>query len=131
MFGSYSKIAGGNITPSRFVKLGTDQTVTLAGAGEECWGISQPATRYPALAAIDDGFAAVAGENVNIYGPGDDQAPLELGGTVTAGQYIKASTNGVGVAATADHDVVGAVAVTGGVSGDIIKVKPWRMHVSA
>ncbi len=130
MFGHYGKIAGGNIAPSRFVKLGTDETVTHCGAGEIPWGISQPYTRYPALAAVDDGFAAIAGEQCNVFGPTDDECLLELGGTVTPGQGIKATTDGKGLAAVTNLDQVGAVAIQGGISGDLIKVKPMRYDVS-
>lgn len=127
MLGSYSKIAGGNIAPSRFVKL--DTTVGQAvqcGAGEAIFGISQPSTRRLALSGWDDGYAAISGENINIIGPGDDEAHLELGGTVTHGQYIKSDADGKGVAGTSDKDNIGAQALESGTSGKLIRVKPIR-----
>jgi hypothetical protein len=131
MFGSFSKFCGGNVEPSRFVKLGTDDTVTHAGAGENPWGISQPSTRRLALSGWDDGYAGIDGSPaINIYGPGDDSCLLELVGTVSIGNYIKASTDGKGVAASSDKDKVGAIALQAGVSGDIIKVKPIRFDLA-
>lgn len=130
--GLYSgKLPGGNIHPSRFVKLQSDDTIVEAGAGDDVWAISGPSTRYQALAAIDDGFAGILGDGAIVcYGPGDDECLLELGGTVTEGQNIKPSTAGVGIAATTDKDRVGAKALRSGVSGDLIRVRPFRFDVS-
>lgn len=131
MFGSYSKLANGNVSPCRFVKLDSDQgRVVTCGAGENMYGISSPHTRRLALSGWDDGFAAVAGENLNIIGPGDDEGLLELGGTVTHGQYIKSDADGKGVAATSDKDKVGAQCLQAGVSGDLVKVKPMRFDLA-
>lgn len=132
MFGSFSKLPGGNIHPSRFVKLQTDNTVVEAGSGEAMFGISPPSTRNMALTGWDDGYAAISGDPaMNIYGPGDDACKLELGGTVSVGQYIKSGSAGVGVVATSDKDHVGAQAMEAGVSGDLIKVKPIRFDLAA
>lgn len=130
MNGSFSKVAGGNIAPSRFVVLGSAGTVTQAGAGTNVWGIAQPSTRNISLAGLDDGYAAVSGDVVNVYGPGDDECLLEVAGTVTAGQYLKSDADGKGVAATSDKDKVGAVALEGGTSGKLIRVKPQRFDLA-
>lgn len=130
MMGSFSKLPGGNVLPSIFVKLQSDNTVVACGAGEDMWGISQPSTRRMALSGWDDGYAGIAGSPpINIFGPGDDEAPLRLGGTVTAGQRIKSDASGYGVAATSDKDKAGAIALRSGVSGDIIPVKPMRFDL--
>lgn len=130
MFGSFSKLCGGNVRPSRFVVLGTDDTVTESSSGGEIWGISQPSTRRLALSGWDDGYAGVSGgPPINIYGPGDDECKLELGGTVTIGQRIKSGSAGVGVAATTDKDKAGAIALEAGASGDVIRVKPMRLDL--
>lgn len=129
MFGSFSKLPGGNIYPARFVKLdGSNVGKALqCGAGEAVFGISTPHTRKFALSGYDDGYAGVDGDGaMNIIGPGDDEALLELGGTVTHGQYVKSDADGKGVAATGDKDNVGAIALTGGTSGKLIRVKPIR-----
>lgn len=131
MFGSFSKLAGGNVRPSRIVKLQTDNTVVEAGAGDDAWGISQPSTRNLALTGWDDGFAGIVGSPaINIFGPGDDACKLVLGGTVTIGQRIKPTTGGVGIAATTDKDRTIAIAQEAGVSGDVIIVKPMRYDIA-
>lgn len=128
MLGSFSKRPGGNVSPSRIVKLQADDTVVHASAASDLlYGISQPSTRRLALSGWDDGYAGVSGDGaINIFGPGDDNCPLEIGGTVTIGAYITATTDGKGVASTTDKDHVIAQAMQAGVSGDIIKVKPIR-----
>lgn len=131
MLGSFSKVAGGNIAPSRFVKLSTTEGQVLqCGANEAVFGISQASTRRLALAGWDDGYAAVEGENINVIGPGDDVALLELGGTVAVGAYLKSNADGKGVTANTDKDQVGAQALQAGVAGDLIKVKPIRFDRS-
>lgn len=129
MYGSFSKKCGGNVEPSRFVKLGTDDTVTHAtsATADLIWGISQPHTRRLALSGWDDGYAGISGgPPINIFGPGDDACMLELVGTVTIGASLTCSTAGKGIATTTDKDHIGAIALQAGVSGDIIKVKPIR-----
>lgn len=130
---SYSGIAAGNISPCRFVKktstLG-EPTITQAGAGDDVYGISQPSTRKAPLAGLDDGFAAIAGETLNVFGPGDDGALLEIAATVTAGQLLKSDANGAGIVAATDKDRACARAKHGGVSGDKIAVQPLRFDLS-
>jgi hypothetical protein len=132
MFGSFSKLPAGNIAPARFVKLGTVAgTVLQCGAGENIWGISTPHTRKLALPGVDDGYAGVDGDGaMNIFGPGDDEALLEIGGTVTYGQRLKSDADGKGVAATTDKDAAGAIALSAGTSGMLIKVKPIRYDIA-
>lgn len=133
MFGSYTKVANGNIAPSRFVKLDStaDNRALQCGANEAPWGISQPSTRRLALSGWDDGYAAIAGEMLTIAGPGDDEALLELGGTVAHGDHLKSDANGKGVAGNANLDKVGAIALQAGTSGKLIRVKPIRFDISA
>lgn len=134
MLGSYSKLPGGNIAPSRFVKLDTSNVgkVLQCGAGENIFGISSPTTRRMALTGWDDGYAGVSGDGaMNIIGPGDDEALLELGGTVTHGDYLKSDADGKGVTGSTDKDRVGAIAMQGGTSGQLIKVKPIRFDLAA
>lgn len=128
MHGSYSKRPGGNVAPSRFVKLQSDDTVIEATASsDELWGISQPSVRRLALSGWDDGYAGISGDGaINIFGPGDDACPLEIGGTVAIGDKLTATTGGKGITTTTDKHHVGAIAQQAGVSGDIIKVKPVR-----
>jgi hypothetical protein len=128
MMGSFSKVPAGDIPPARFVKLGTvPGTILVCGADESMWGISQPGTRRFPLSGFDDNLAGKAGDGaINVIGPGDDEALLELGGAVAFGQALKSGAGGVGVAATGDKDKIGAIALAAGVSGQRIKVKPIR-----
>lgn len=128
MMGSFSKRPGGNVPPSRIVKLQTDDTVVIAEtAASLLYGISQPSTRRLALSGWDDGYAGVSGDGaINIFGPGDDACMLDIGGTVTIGAYLTATTGGKGIASTTDKDHVIAQAMQAGVDGDCIKVKPIR-----
>lgn len=128
MYGSYSKRPGGNVNSARFVKLQTDDTVIEAtAASDELWGISKPSNRRLALSGWDDGYAGISGDGaINIFGPGDDQCMLDIGGTVTIGAKLTATTAGKGIASTTDKDHVGAIAMQAGVNGDRIKVKPVR-----
>lgn len=123
---NHTKVATGNITMSRFVKLSTtlDGKCTQAGTGEKIFGISQQGSRNTPYGALDDGFAAIAGENVQIYGPGDDGAVLELGGTVAAFDRLKSDTNGKGVVTVTNLDEYGAIALVAGTSGQLIPVQP-------
>jgi len=124
---SFTRVANGNIAPSRFVKIDTtaEGKVLQAGAGDKTYGVSEPGVRNVPYGALDDGFAAIAGENLRIFGPGPDKdIPLELGGTVTQGDRLKSDANGKGVVTVTNLDEWGAVAMKSGVSGEIIPVQP-------
>lgn len=121
---SVSRVATGDIAPSRFVKAaGTtlDGKVTACGADEIPCGISHRGTRMPPWTELDDGLAAKAGENVHVYGQGME-AQLELGGTVTVGARLKSDADGKGVATTTNTDTYGAIAQYSGVAGEYILV---------
>lgn len=134
MYGSYSGRAGGDIRPARFVKLtqsSGEPQILECDANEAVWGISPQWSRRMALSGWDDGFAAVAGDTMNVYGPGDDEAVLEIAEACEAGAYLQSDADGKGVLATTDKDHVGAVAKHGGAAGDLIKVKPVRFDLAA
>ncbi len=134
MFGSFSGRGGAPIFPARFVKRTAssgESIITQCGSNEAPWGVGPRSTRRMALAGWDDGYAAVSGDDVNVFGPGDDVAYLELGGTVSSGASIKSDADGKGVAATTDKDRVGAIALDSGVAGDLIRVKPIRFDLAA
>ena len=124
---SYSKLPGGDIEASSFVKLDSSNTgrVLQCAAGETVYGISQPATRRIALDSYDSSLCGALGDPaINIYGPTSDTGVLlRLGGTVANGDYIKAGTSGFGVKATTDKDAYGARALAAGVAGDLIPVE--------
>ncbi len=93
-------------------------------AGTQNYGISCEGTRLPPISFMDDGFAAIAGENIKIYGPGDKDCFLELGGTVAQGASLKSDANGKGLSTTTANDWVAAIAMEAGVSGDLVRVMP-------
>lgn len=122
---SETKVATGNITPCSFVKQSTtlDGKVTLCGAGDKIYGISQKGTRNPPLSPLDDGYAAIAGENVMLY-TFPDTTLLTIGtGGCAPGDRLKADASGFGVATTSTGDEIGAVALGTGASGDQVPVK--------
>lgn len=120
----FSKKANGNVAPSRFVKTDTsgDNLVAQAGAGEQVFGISQADTRRTPYSTLDDGYCAIAGEDLKVFSVGE-VCLLELGGTVTPGNRLKSDANGKGVAVTANNDEYGAVAIVAGTSGQLVMVQ--------
>jgi hypothetical protein len=119
-------LAGGTINPSRFMKHSTSANHTLleSDANEPVIGISSEAAQdAPIPGAGAD--AAASGEALKGYFLGD-VCPLELGGDVVAGDYLKSDADGKGVAAattgtTMQH--VGAIALSAGASGNKILVQ--------
>ena len=118
----FPTVAGGNISPHRFVKPSTtaDHTVLQAGAGEKVVGISQRGTRNVPYSSLDDGYAAIAGESLRVYSTGET-CLVECGGTVTPGDRLKADSNGKAVVASSG-DEYGAIAGQAGTSGKLVEV---------
>jgi len=129
MGGSYSKVPGGDIVSSTFVKLNSaaDGQVLQAGSGDSVFGIAGPGTRRIALDPYDTGGAGLVGKAgdpaILIYGPGDPGVSLRLGGTVANGDYLKPDSSGYGVVASSDKDKYGARALAAGTSGKLIPVE--------
>ena len=95
----------------QFVESDADELVTVLTAGHNPTGILQNAPLGTS--------AAHAWATVRILGG----SKLRLSGTVvTTLPFIKGDTNGTGIAVTANKDNYGAVAKSGGVSGDVILV---------
>jgi hypothetical protein len=109
--GSY--VAGGNILPYSFVKLSTTATgqVLQAGSGDNVFGVSMPGTRNAPFPGLDDGYAAIAGENIRVFTAEDpaDECYLKVDAAYNPGQLLKPGTNGIGTATTADKDIAGAI----------------------
>lgn len=128
-----SFMANGDIYPCRFVELvttaGLTGRVTQCGAGEKVYGISQMGLRRDPYIETS-GRAAISGELIGVFDDGEECA-LELGGTVTQFDRLKADANGKGVVTVTDRDEYGAIALVSGVSGDQIKVKVQRGQISA
>jgi hypothetical protein len=125
-----SWIANGTIEVCRFVKIDTTSgkflNVVQADANaSQIIGISQEGARdTPGLTgAADD--AARAGQTLEVHGLGE-VCLLELGGSVTAGDYLEPDANGKGVAmnlAAATNRNYGAKALMTGSSGEKIWVQ--------
>lgn len=91
--------AGGNITPSRFVKISGEQTVVAAGSNERVDGIAQ---RYPRDAQLSgaSALAGASGDSILVHVPdaNDREVLLEIGsGGCSAGERLISDTNGKGI----------------------------------
>ena len=127
--------AGGNIPPSHIVKLSTaaDNTVLVSAAATSVnIGVAQGGTRRAPGTGDDDGYAAIAGENVAVFGPGSGQALVDLGGTVTRGDAVTSDGNGRGVSTTTDGDIIIGWAMQSGVSRDLVTVliNPGYLYIA-
>jgi hypothetical protein len=111
-------VAGGNVSPCRFVKISTTagQGVQAAAGTDLLVGISIEETRYPPNSPADDGLVAIANENLPYLGPGQ-VTNLIINATLTAGVVVTADASGKGIAPAAG-DYVGAILLQGGVAGD-------------
>lgn len=122
---SKQRIANGNIKPMRFVMPDTsvDNRVIVAATTTMPCGISQQGTRRPPYDTLDDGYAAIAGEDVQVFDMPGEPARLALSGTVAAGDLLKPdAVDGGGITAGAG-DKYGARALQAGTSGKIIEVE--------
>lgn len=119
-------VANGNVSPGRFVVIDTAYTAGLRvkqapSGGDRNIGVSQKGTRNPGGLGSDDGYAAISGEDLRVH-VGGEVTGLELGGTVLVGASLKSDSNGAGVSTTTTSDIIGAIALQAGVSGDVINV---------
>lgn len=117
-------LAGGNVSPSRFVKLSTaaNHTALQATAGSKIIGISGVGTRLPPGITGDDGYHAVDTENIDMFSLGDI-CLLKIGsGGCTAGDYLKSDASGQGVTAGAG-EFAGAVALQTRLVGEFALVQ--------
>ncbi|MGV3485962.1 MAG: hypothetical protein ACO1RT_16220 [Planctomycetaceae bacterium] len=98
----YSKrsyLVGGNIYPSRFVKIeaGESNTILQSGAGDHSIGVSHEGTREAPIPGAS-AFAGIEGDLVEIYGLGQ---PCEVlaAATIAAGDYLRPDADGKAVMA--------------------------------
>src|SRR5688572_4934286 len=121
---SRTLVANGNVKPSRFVKQDTsaEGKCLQSGAGEKIFGVSHAYTHRAPLTGWDDGYAAIAGKNINVFTEGDE-CKLVIGGTVTVDDLLKADSDGRGVTTTTENDEIGAVALQSGTVGMEIAVR--------
>jgi hypothetical protein len=119
-------IAGGQIRPSRFVKISTaaDHTLLEADANEMAVGISAPGTRDAPLDGAS-GDIASTGDQFE-YSPEGTVCLLEIGtGGVTRGAEIKSDADGKGVLALTSgttNQWVGAIALESAVETEFARV---------
>lgn len=93
VLGSYARAAGEDLTGKLhyIAHIDTDGDIVLAGDGEQPCGV------------ITEEATAGNGASVQFLGIGK----VIAGGSVTAGQNVASDTNGKGVAATSNEDVLG------------------------
>ena len=115
--------ASGNISPMRFVKLvaGTDYTVVqCSGANDSVIGVSGTFTeRFDSVYHATDGHACKVADPTQI-------PLLELGGIVSANDYLRSDSSGRGVAGSttiSSHQEFGAIALRNGRTGEFIPVR--------
>lgn len=126
--GSPHLMANGDIRPSRFVELQNASGIAKAieaNANERVAGISQDGTNTAPIPGITSTNAAESGQTLQLHIEGEE-CLLELGGTVTAGAFVKSDADGKGVVALTTGTVlqeIGAVALDNGSSGEKIRVK--------
>jgi hypothetical protein len=96
-------MANGNIYPFRFLKMDTTAStnfkVLQATANSKIRGISQVGTNYPPIvdpAITVSGYAATAGQPVQIHGPGD-VCLVEAGAPIAVDDYLKSDNDGKAV----------------------------------
>lgn len=93
----------------RFVKDGATDGSLLQGA-----------LATDLLIGISNQLGGNIGDNADYIVSGE--AELELGGAVTRGQRLTSDANGKGVTTAVAGNILGAIARTSGVAGDIIPV---------
>lgn len=101
-----------------FVKLDTNNLCVAAGAGDAAMGVLQNAPLGTA--------SAPAYASVRVLGV----SKLLLGGNVSAGDFLKVTTNGVGLTTVTDRDRYCAVALCDASSGDYALVVVQAGNVS-
>jgi hypothetical protein len=118
-------VANGNITPSSFVKLDTTAVgkLLICGSDDPVYGVSQEGTRNPPYTGLDDGYAAIAGENCRVYLE-PEECWLRIGsGGCTAGDMLNSDASGYGVTTTTETHNAGALALETGLEGQLIRVR--------
>lgn len=109
--------ASGNISPMRFVELvpGSEYTVRQCDADGIPVGISGMSKE-----TFDSAYHATAGRTCKVFGLGE-KALLEMGGTVSAGDFLTPDSAGKGVAGSitvSTHQDYGAIARENRYSGE-------------
>jgi hypothetical protein len=124
-----SFFASGNIGISTFVSLtpGNSYYVSAATGSTPIIGVAQEGTiNAPGTGANVNNYAATQGFQLRVYGPGET-ALIVLGGTVSAGDYLVATTNSFAITqaltASGPESYIGGQALENGVSGVTIPMR--------
>lgn len=119
--GAIPVVANANVRPRRFVVpvtgSGNGQRAIEATGSTRCYlGISKNWLRYPPGSPSDDGFIAVAGENLAYAGP-LETTELDIGSTAITdcGTPLKSDANGLGTPM-----------LTTGTTAEWVGALPWR-----
>jgi len=118
-------VATGNVTPRRVVQQSTSENHSCSQASsatQKLIGICAGPTRTAPYTGLADGYHAVDGESVHIFGPGEDDVEVDAGGTIAAGDRLTADSDGKVVATTTTGNVVIAIAKEAATSGKRVKV---------
>jgi len=122
-------VAGGTIRPSRFVKIDTsaDDRVVEATANDALAGVAQVGTnRVPLSDLVSTSNAAIAGEQLKVYGEGDF-CHLEAGAAIANGELLKSDSVGRGVPAlttgTTSQNVGARALETASAAGELVRVQ--------
>ncbi len=109
---SPSLISGGNIKCSSFVMLDTsnDLTVIQSTSNAKIIGISQAGTHNAPGSSTTDTLAAIAGQQIALFGLGD-VCLLACGSGWTVGDLLESNAAGLGITVTTDGHNFGAVAL--------------------
>src|SRR5579859_4615229 len=95
-------LANANISPAQFVKLDATagnnfKVLPCAAATDKIVGISQDSTYQPPGVIGSDGFAAHAGQPLDVYGDADVcLLQIDGGAGVTAGDFLTSTAAGFG-----------------------------------
>ena len=117
--------ASADVNPCRFISQTAENVGTQTAADADAVGISAEFTeREPndLIATTPWGVHATTGNSITYHVPGQI-CNLDIAGSVSAGNLIKATTAGKGIAVTGTAYYVLARALTGGSTGDRIPVQ--------
>ena len=94
------------------------------------FGICQEGQWRPPWAPLQDGFAAIQGINILIFGE-REEVKLQIGGTVTVGDLLTSDANGRGITTATTGNLVIAQALMSGVNLDYIQVRVLEGYAHA
>ena len=130
MNSSPSYNAGGDISPSRFVKLSTtaDNTVIQAVADDEAIGVSHQGSLDAPIPGVTP-LAARENQPCQVFGA-DEPCEIEAGGAIASGDKLKPDADGKAVVAGAG-DAYSAIARSAAAAGESVAATVTRGIIPA